>query len=75
MALRGGGFSTLDPYADLNVLLGSAVTARIAGEYQRNDSWIDWVGGNRFSVKPSVLFQLASGPSSSCRDNMTGAAS
>ncbi len=58
VALRGGSFSTLNPYADLNMPLGDGVAARITGEYQRNDSWIDRVEGERWSIQPSVSFQL-----------------
>jgi iron complex outermembrane receptor protein len=58
VALRAGSFSTWDPYVDLNVPLASGIAARIAGEYQSNDSWIDLVQGERWSVKPSVSFQI-----------------
>ena len=58
VALRGGSFSTWNPYADINLPLSSSVTARIAGEFQRNDSWIDKVNGKRWSLQPSLLLQL-----------------
>ena len=58
VAFRAGSFSTLNPYADLNLPLGDRVAARITGEYQRNESWIDQVNGERWSVQPSVSFQL-----------------
>ena len=58
VALRAGSFSTLNPYADLNVPLTSAIDARVTGEYQRNDSWIDQVKGYRWSIQPSVLFKV-----------------
>ena len=58
VALRAGSFSTFDPYADINVPLASSVAARVAAEYQSNHSWIDKVHGTRWSVKPSVSFQL-----------------
>lgn len=58
VAFRGGSFSTFDPYADLNVPLGANVAVRIAGEYQSNDSWIDRVRSNRWSIQPSILFKL-----------------
>ncbi len=58
VAMRGGSFSTLDPYADIDVPVGPAVTARVTGEYQRNDSWIDQVRGERWSAEPSMLFRL-----------------
>jgi iron complex outermembrane receptor protein len=57
-AIRAGSFSTWDPYVDLNVPLASGIAARVAAEYQRNDSWIDVVKGERWSVKPSILFQI-----------------
>jgi len=58
VALRGGSFTTLDPYGDLNVPISSEVAARVAGEYQRNDSWVDLLNGSRWSAQPSMLFQL-----------------
>lgn len=59
VALRGGSYSTLDPYADLNFPLGSKVAARITGEYQKNGSWIEQVEGDRWSAQPSISFKLA----------------
>ena len=58
VAVRGGSFSTFDPYLDLNAPLAPGVAARLVTEYQTNDSWIDRVGGDRWSVQPSVAFQL-----------------
>lgn len=58
VAFRTGSFSTINPYADFNMPLGDKVAARITGEYQRNDSWIDLVKGERWSIQPSVSFQL-----------------
>lgn len=58
VALRAGSFSTWNPYADINVPLSPSVTARLSAEYQRNDSWIDKVEGKRWSLQPSLLFQL-----------------
>jgi len=58
LALRGGSFSTLDPYVDLNVPLGPMIAARIAGEYQSNRSWVDELEGDRWSAQPSLSFQL-----------------
>lgn len=58
VALRAGSFSTLNPYADLNVPLTDGIAARITGEYQRNESWIDQVKGYRWSIQPSISFQL-----------------
>ena len=56
--MRGGRFSTLDPFADINLPIGSRVAARVTGEYQRNGSWIDQVHGERWSAQPSVLLHL-----------------
>ncbi len=58
VAVRGGSFSTFDPYGDLNVAPAPGIAARITGEYQTNGSWIDRVRGDRWSVQPSVSFQL-----------------
>ena len=59
VAYRAGSFSTVNPYADLNMPLGDRVAARITGEYQSNESWIDQVDGNRWSIQPSVSFEIA----------------
>lgn len=58
-AFRGGGYSTVDPYADVNVPPSSKIAARVAGEYLSNESWIDEVEGDRWSAQPTLLFQLA----------------
>jgi iron complex outermembrane receptor protein len=58
VAVRGGSFSTWNPYGDLNVPLAPGVAARIAAEYQSNGSWIDQVKGSRWSIQPSLSFQL-----------------
>lgn len=58
VAFRAGSFGAVNPYADINVPLGSGIAARVTGEYQRNNSWIDRVHGNRWSIQPSVSFQL-----------------
>lgn len=58
VAFRTGSFGTVDPYGDLNVPLGSGIAARITGEYQRNASWIDQVRASRWSIQPSLSFQL-----------------
>lgn len=58
IALRAGGFSTWNPYGDINVPLAIGVAARVTGEYQSNDSWIDQVHGTRWSVQPSLSVQL-----------------
>lgn len=59
VGLRGGSFSTFNPYANLNLPLASGIAARIAGEYQSNDSWIDRVEGKRWSVQPSLSVDLS----------------
>mgnify|MGYP000847649683 FL=1 len=58
VALRGGSFSTWNPYADINLPISQRVAARVSAEYQKNDSWIDEVHGERWSVQPSLLFQI-----------------
>lgn len=57
-AMRGGSFSTWNPYGDINVPLASGIAARVAAEYQSNHSWIDQIRGNRWSVQPSLSFQI-----------------
>jgi len=59
-ALRAGSFSTWSPYGDINVPLAAGIAARVAAEYQSNDSWIDQVHGRRWSVQPSLSFQIGS---------------
>ena len=56
-ALRGGNFGTFDPYGDLNIPLHTRIAARLAGEYQRNDSWVDVLSGDRWSLQPAISFQ------------------
>lgn len=58
LAMRGGSYSTVDPYVDVNIPFSSKVGARIAGEYLNSDSWIDEIGANRWSAQPSVAFQF-----------------
>jgi len=58
VAMRGGSFSTWNPYADINLPLTQVISARVAAEYQSNESWIDQVKGKRWSVQPSLLFQI-----------------
>jgi len=43
VAFRAGSFSTLNPYAALNMPLTQGIAARITAEYQSNESWIDKV--------------------------------
>jgi iron complex outermembrane receptor protein len=58
MGFRGGAFGTLDPNGDLNVPVNARIAARVAGEYQRNDSWVDIVSGDRWSLQPAMSFQF-----------------
>lgn len=58
LAMRAGSFSTWNPYGDINVPLANGIAARITGEYQSNDSWIDKVKARRWSVQPSLSFQI-----------------
>ncbi len=58
LALRAGSYATINPYGELNVPLTDGISARIAAEYQRNESWIDQVEGERLSVQPALSFQL-----------------
>jgi iron complex outermembrane receptor protein len=60
VAVRAGSFSTWSPYVDVNVPLTSGIAARVSAEYQSNKSWIDLVEGERWSVKPSLLFTIDS---------------
>ncbi len=57
-ALRGGSFATVDPYGDVNLPLGPSIAARVAAEYQSNGGWIDKINDDRWSMQPSLLFQL-----------------
>lgn len=59
MAFRGGPFTTLDPYGDVNIPINEAIAARLSSEYQQNNSWIDLVDEDRWSLQPAMLFQLA----------------
>jgi iron complex outermembrane receptor protein len=56
--VRAGSFSTWNPYGDINLPLAPGVAARIAAEYQSNASWIDQVEGERWTIKPSLSFQM-----------------
>lgn len=58
LAMRAGSFSTWNPYGDINLPLGDGMAARVSGEYQSNDSWIDQVRGKRWSVQPGLSFQI-----------------
>jgi iron complex outermembrane receptor protein len=58
VALRAGSYSTKGASGDINVPLAPGVAARIAGEYQNNQSWIDQVHRRRWSLQPSLSFQI-----------------
>lgn len=58
VAIRAGSYSTKGASGDLNVPLAPGVAARIAGEYQNNESWINQVHGRRWSLQPSLSFQI-----------------
>jgi iron complex outermembrane receptor protein len=58
LGFREGAFETLDPNGDLNIPINARIAARLAGEYQRNDSWVDIVSGDRRSLQPAMSFQL-----------------
>ncbi len=58
VAMRAGGFSTRGPYGDINLPLAPGIAARLAAEYQSNQSWIDQVHGRRWSAQPSLSFQI-----------------
>ncbi|KQM43701.1 ligand-gated channel [Sphingomonas sp. Leaf11] len=58
LAMRAGSFLTWNPHGDINVPLADGIAARITGEYQSNDSWIDKVHGNRWSVQPSLSVRI-----------------
>jgi len=58
VAMRAGSNSTKGASGDINVPLAPGVAARIAGEYQNNESWIDQVHGRRWSLQPSLSFQI-----------------
>ena len=58
VALRGGSFSTFNPFGELDVALTDGISARIAAEYQSQDHWIDQIEGERIFVQPSVGIDL-----------------
>ncbi|WP_242415226.1 TonB-dependent siderophore receptor [Sphingomonas panni] len=58
VAMRAGSFSTWNPFGDITVPLSDGIAARITGEYQGNDSWIDKVKARRWSVQPSLSFRI-----------------
>jgi len=58
LAMRGGSYSNIDPYGDINLPFSSKVGARLTSEYLSNDSWMDEVSANRWSIQPSVAFEF-----------------
>lgn len=58
VAMRAGSFSTWNPYGDITVPLAPGIDARLAADYQRNESWIDKVHGERWSVQPGLSLQV-----------------
>jgi iron complex outermembrane receptor protein len=58
VAMRAGSFSTWDPYLDVNVPLAPGIDARVAAEYQSNQSWIDQLHGRRAFLQPGLSFQI-----------------
>lgn len=58
VGVRAGSFATRGSYGDISVSLAPGIAARVAAEYQSNQSWIDQVHGRRWSVQPSVSFQI-----------------
>ena len=59
LAVRTGSFSTFNPYADVNLPLAEGVAARITAEYQSNESWIDRLETERWSVQPSLSVEIS----------------
>ncbi|MGH8810432.1 MAG: TonB-dependent siderophore receptor [Advenella sp.] len=59
VGIRTGSYSTLSSFADFNVPVNEKVRARISGEYQKEDSWIDHAKGRQYSIQPSISFQLS----------------
>ncbi|WP_414441885.1 TonB-dependent siderophore receptor [Burkholderia sp. 22PA0106] len=59
VAMRTGSDGTLNPYFDMTGALARSIDARLAGEYAHDGNAIDHVKGERWALKPSVLFKLA----------------
>ncbi|MBA6060032.1 TonB-dependent siderophore receptor [Pseudomonas juntendi] len=59
LSMRTGSFDTVNPAIDLNTPINDNIAARLSAEYQKNDSWIDQVEGERWSIQPSIAFQLS----------------
>nr|WP_252728285.1 TonB-dependent receptor [Alteromonas sp. C1M14] len=59
VALRAGSFSTVNPYGEINIPLADGVFAKLVAEYQSNNSWIDVVDGERWSVQPSLSVEIS----------------
>jgi iron complex outermembrane receptor protein len=60
VAFRTGSYSTINPYADVNLPLAEGIAMRVTGEYQSADSWLDFVSSKRWSIQPSIAFGLGS---------------
>ncbi|HEX7813956.1 TonB-dependent siderophore receptor [Dyella sp.] len=58
VAMRTGSYGTVNPSLDLTGPLTSTINGRLAADYQSNDSWIDKVHGKRWSMQPSLSFQI-----------------
>jgi iron complex outermembrane recepter protein len=67
--LRGGSFGTFGGFADVNVPLAAngAAGLRITGEYERGDSYVDAVKSERWSIYPTLAFQLGEATSLTLR--------
>ncbi|QUW66240.1 TonB-dependent siderophore receptor [Pseudomonas synxantha] len=59
LSMRTGSFDTISPAIDLNTPINDNIAARLSAEYQKNDSWIDQVEGERWSIQPSIAFQIS----------------
>ncbi|WP_437881219.1 TonB-dependent siderophore receptor [Pseudomonas sp. LRF_L74] len=59
VSFRSGSFDTVNPALDVNTPINDNIAARLSAEYQKNDSWIDAVNAERWSINPSIAFQLS----------------
>nr|WP_277395239.1 TonB-dependent receptor plug domain-containing protein [Erwinia sp. JH02] len=59
VGIRTGSYSTVNPWADVNVPLGERVAARVSGSYEKSNSWIDNVKSRNWFLQPSVSFELS----------------
>lgn len=60
VAFRTGRWSTINPYADVNVPITDGIALRVTGELQTADSWTDYFHTERLSIQPSIAFGLGS---------------